>query len=83
MDRAFLDDRIASLKTRIVAWEEASLALAGGAASYTIDTGQTRSTVTRSNLTEIENTIARLTARLRELETERDGTGSSIVSPAW
>lgn len=83
MDTAFLQARIAKIDALIEAYEDASLALAGGAQSYTIDTGQTRTTVTKSNLTEIDRNIDRLMNRRAVLQSRLDGSGRTTVRPIW
>jgi len=40
MDKAFLKERIEKTKALIVAYEDALLAIAGGAQHYRLDTGQ-------------------------------------------
>jgi hypothetical protein len=63
--------RIEAKKAMIIAIEEAITALAGGAFSYTLNTGQTTQTVTKQNigslrllLSSLENDLASLEARL-------------------
>ena len=82
-DLAWLNARIAATETAIEAYEAAELALTtGGAQSYTLDTGQSRQTVTRSNLTEIRKGVESLYNRLATLEARRDGAVVR-VSPLW
>lgn len=50
----FLQDRLCAIEARIIAYEEAMVALNDGVQEYTIDTGQTRQKVTRYDLGEIE-----------------------------
>src|SRR3954469_25728387 len=54
-DRAFWEGRLAEKKTALAAYDGAITALAGGAQSYSLDTGQTRQVVTKANLTEMRN----------------------------
>lgn len=83
LDLAWLDARIAATETAIESYEAAELALTtGGAQSYTLDTGQSRQTVTRSNLTEIRKGVESLYNRLATLEARRDGAVVR-VSPLW
>jgi hypothetical protein len=56
----------AQLQTVLDAYYAAQLALATSA-SYSIDTGQGRQTVTRANLPDINRTIADLEAELADL----------------
>lgn len=82
--RQFWLDRIEKTKELIVAWEDAELALsAGGVQSYTLDTGQTRQTVTKADLSQIRMTIDNLLNRLATLEARIGNGGTVIVRPAW
>lgn len=83
-DRQFWLDRIEKTKALIIAWEDAELALsAGGVQSYTLDTGQTRQTVTKADLGTIRNTIDGLLNRLVTLEARLGNGGVVNVRPAW
>lgn len=83
-DYQWLTARIEKTKVTIEAWEDAQLALgAGGVQSYSIDTAQSKQTVTRANLTEIKNTIDSLYNRLATLQARRDGSGIVHVRPDW
>lgn len=83
MDAAFLQERITKTKALIVAYEDAVLALTeGGQASYMIDTGQTRQSVTRHDLAGMNATIDRLYNRLETLEARANGGGVQ-VRPLW
>ena len=75
IDNAFLDARIARTKTLILAYEDASDALATGAQSYSIDTGQTRQTVTKPQLSQMKTMLLELENRLSTLCQRRDGRG--------
>lgn len=81
-DAAFLDARIARTEEMIVAYEDAILALAGGAQSYTLDTGQTRQTVTRAQLMDLRATLSNLENRRETLKARRFG-GSIHVRPGF
>ncbi len=83
MDNSFLQDRIDATKKLIIAYEDAMLALSEGAQSYTLDTGQTRQTVTKLNLSTIRSTIDTLYNRYATLETRLNGNGSIHVRPDW
>jgi len=81
---AFLQERITATKAQIVAYEDASLALGtDGAQSYTLDTGQSRQTVTAPDLEWIQKTIASLYNRLVTLEARQTGNGTMIARPGW
>jgi len=85
LDRTFLEARIAACQALIVAWEDALLALSitNGVQSYTIDTGQSRQVVTRSDIGSINRTIDALYNRCNILETRLNGTGVLTARPAW
>jgi len=82
MDRAFIEARITSTKAQIVAYEDAATALASGVQSYTLDTGQSRQTVTKLDLNAIQNTIDALYNRCATLEARLNG-GCTTVRPDW
>lgn len=83
-DRQFWLDQIERTKAQIIAWEDAELALsAGGVQSYTLDTGQTRQTVTKADLSSIRITIDNLLNRLVTLEARLGNGGVIIARPAW
>lgn len=84
MDAAFIQSRITATKAQIVAHEDAATALAtGGIQSYTLDTGQTRQTVTRMDLSSIQKTIDSLYNRCATLEARLNGSGVITARPAW
>ena len=84
MDNAFLIARIAATKAQIVAYEDAALALAEGRVQYyLLDTGQTRGTVTKFDLKNLEATIASLYNRCATLEARLNGGGVLTVRPSW
>jgi len=83
MDRDFIEARITATKAQIVAYETAADALAtGGIQSYTLDTGQTRQTVTRLDLAALQKTIDSLYNRCATLEARLNG-GTLTARPAW
>jgi hypothetical protein len=81
-DTAWLDARIAATKTAIEAVEDAITALAGGAFSYTLDTGQTRQTVTKANVASLRTMLDSLDNRLATLQARRCGSSSRVI-PGW
>lgn len=83
MDRKFIQGRIDATKLQIIAYEDAALALAAGVQSYTLDTGQNRTTVTKLDLGVIQKTIDSLYNRCITLEARLNGSGSVTVIPAW
>jgi len=84
MDRAFIQDRINATKAEIIAYEDASLALAtGNIQSYTIDTGQNRQTVTKLDLYQINKTIDSLYNRCATLEQRLNGSYTTTMVPGF
>ena len=65
IDLTFIDARIAFYQSAITAIEAAILALESGVQSYSLDTGQTRQTVTKANLgslrLQLDNAVNQLT----------------------
>jgi hypothetical protein len=82
MDRSFIQDRIDATKSQIIAYEDASLALASGVQSYTLDTGQSRQTVTKLDLADLDKTLASLYNRCATLSARLNG-GTVMVKPLW
>jgi hypothetical protein len=82
MNRTFLQDRINSTKEQIALYEDAAAALAGGVQSYTLDTGQSRQTVTKLDLNSLQKTIESLYNRCATLEARLSG-GTITGRPAW
>ncbi len=72
-DSEWLDARIAAIEALIVAHETALTTIVGGAQSYTLDTGQTRQTVTKANLSEIRIALHELESSRSALRLRRYG----------
>lgn len=84
MESTFIQDRITATEAMIVAYEAAIEALAvGGIQTYTLDTGQTRQTVTRMDLMDLQKTIDTLYNRCISLDYRLNGGNVSITRPAW
>lgn len=84
MDASFIQDRITATKALIVAYETASLGLASGSIqSYTLDTGQSRQTVTKMNVIELTRAIDSLYNLCATLEARLNGSGTVHVRPLW
>lgn len=84
MNDTFLRDRITATKAEIIIYEDAVTAIGvGGVQSYTLDTGQSRQTVTKLNLTELRKALDSLYNRLVILEARLNGGNSVTVRPAW
>lgn len=84
MDRAFIKERITATKALIVAYEDAVTALGtqGGVVSYTLDTGQSRQTVTRADISSLNRMLDSLYNRLATLEARLYGA-TLTARPAW
>lgn len=82
-DSQWLLDRIEKTKTMIVAYEDAILALSGGAQSYQLNTGQTQTMVTRANLGSMRVELESLENRKSTLECRLYGSGAIHVRPAF
>lgn len=80
---AEMRENIETLKALIAAYTAAILALATGAQSYSLDTGQTRQTVQRSQLSTLRETRASLQNELRMAQRELCGGGTIIARPAY
>ncbi|MCK5606564.1 hypothetical protein KAR91_31970 [Candidatus Pacearchaeota archaeon] len=84
MDPVFLQARIDKIKELIVAFENAALSISTGEISqYTLDTGQSRQVVTKTNLATLNNHIDALYNRLVTLEARQTGNGSTTTVPGW
>ena len=76
-------DRIATVKALIDAYDAALLALGTGAVQqYSLDTGQTRQTVTKANMATLRDTRDGLLDEPVGLQARCGGGGSRVV-PGW
>lgn len=82
-DRAFWQGRLDKKKAQLAECDDAISALTAGAQTYSIDTGQTRQTVTKANLTELRNRASTLEAEISALMQRLGGCGTLQVRPAW
>jgi hypothetical protein len=79
----WLQSRIDKAKTAIEAIEDAILALSTERfQSYTIDTGQTRQTVTKKDISRLNAELDKLYLRLDWLDTRLNGSGTTLVRSA-
>lgn len=84
MDSAFIQDRITAIKAMIVAYEDAVMALVtGGVQSYTLDTGQSKQTVTKQDVTNLQEAIDGLMNQLAVYQARLTGNGTLIGRPSW
>lgn len=80
----FFDEQIAEVKTFIRELQTAMTDLQTGQInSYTLDTGQTRQTVTRQNLATLSNALDKAYVRLENLDQRKRGKGSFSMSPGF
>jgi uncharacterized SAM-dependent methyltransferase len=83
-DYQYLTARITATEAAIAQYEDAEIALTtGGVQSYTLDSGQSRQTVTRVNLSELRRSIDSLYNRRATLIARRDGCGVVTTRPSW
>jgi hypothetical protein len=84
MDSTELQERITATKALITAYEAAVLAVGqGNAQSYTLDTGQTVTKVTKFDLADLTATLDILYNRCAMLEARLNGSNSFMGFPAW
>ena len=84
MDAAFIQERITATKALIVKYETAVDAIVtGGVESYTLDTGQSRQTVTKLDIDRLNKALDTLYNRCATLEARLTGSGSTTARPGW
>ena len=82
-ETTWLQERITAKQNLIVAYETAISALAGGAQTYSLDTGQTRQVVSKANLSEMRNMVRALESDLATLRLRLSGCGTFQGRPGW
>jgi hypothetical protein len=84
VEGSFLDARIAYTKTLIEKIEAAVDALTvQGVLSYSLDTGQTRQSVTKNDIVRLNEMLNGLYNRLATLEARKSGSAVVTVTPSW
>ena len=83
MATAYWTARLAKTEALIVIYEDAITAIGAGVQSYTFDTGQTRQTVTKLNLSELQRFLDGLYVRRDVLASRCNGTGGTHGGAAW
>lgn len=84
MDSTYLTERIEKTKLQIEALEDAVIAISTDAIeSYTLDTGQSRQSVTKSNIDVLNKVLDSLYNRLTIFQNRLNSTGSIIGVPRW
>lgn len=83
-DTAFLEQQLTAVEAAISAYRAAVLALGtGGVQSYTLDTGQTRQTVTKANLTEMRRAVDSMMNERAVLRAQLGCGGHTYVVPGF
>lgn len=84
MTDTFISERITVIEQEIIAHEDALIQLGSGVQSYTLDTGQTRQTVTKADIGTINKTIDSLYNR-RDIFRQRAGLSCGVIRviPKW
>ena len=83
MDAQFIQSQIVAVKALIVKYQAAILALSDvSTKTYILDTGQTRTQVTKQDSASLNNTISLLWAQLTGLEALLHGSAVQ-VRPGW
>lgn len=81
---SFLSNRITVIQNQITAYESAiTFLITNPTKSYTLDTGQSRTTVTRVDLESLQNNLDILYNRLDVLDAIVNKTGTTISRPGW
>jgi hypothetical protein len=75
--------RITQIKAELTAINAAILSVAGGAQSYTLDTGQSVQKVTRATLDDLRKMKDSLMNELEVLESKTNNTGTLEGHPGW
>ena len=84
MDDEFLKEEIARTKALITAYGEAITALTvSGKQQYTLDTGQSRISVTKLDLSALASQRSSLINECSTLQARLDGSGTTHGVPAW
>lgn len=84
MNKQFMLERIASLQLRIVAFEDAIIAVtSGGVQTYNLDTGQTKQVVTQFDVARLQATLDGLINQLAVYNQRLNGCGTIIAGAAW
>ena len=84
MADTFLQERIVATKALIVVYEDALTALVtNGVQSYDLDTGQSVQRVTKINVKGLNASLDGLYNRLATQEARLNGSGVTIVRPAF
>jgi hypothetical protein len=83
IDVPWIEERIMVTKTMILAYEAAILALSNGVVQYSLDTGQSRQSVTKHQLGSLRLQLTDLENRLQTLQNQLAGAGTVYVRPGF
>lgn len=75
----FKEERLTKMKEQLGQVDQAITDVLGGGTTYTLDSGQTRQSVTRSTLTELRNMQSYLTQEIESLDAAVNGSNGSVV----
>lgn len=82
-DTDWIRARLTKTEALIEAYEDAILKLSSGAVqTYSLDTGQTRTSVSKMHLTQLRATLSELESR-REAYRSQLGCGRAYIRPVW
>jgi hypothetical protein len=83
----WIAQRITRSEAMVIVYENALEALAGGAQQYSFDTGQSRQTVTKADMSQLRETLKFWEQRRKELLNDQaslsSGGGSTYVRPEF
>jgi hypothetical protein len=82
-DTVWIQARLDAAKARVLLYETALSAIASGAQSYSLDTGQTRQVVTKANVTEVRRALEADLNLIRTLGNLLTGCGTTHVVPSY
>lgn len=83
-DREFWQGRLDQKKALLLLYDAAIDALVvQEMESYTLDTGQTRTTVTKLNVPKMQEMVENLENQIAVLQTRITGCGTTTVRPCW
>lgn len=84
MDSKFFADRLAATALALTAAEIAETELLSGAIeSYSMDTGQTKTVITKLNIGMLRIHIDSLMNRYATLDARVNGSGAAVGRPGW
>lgn len=79
----FYQARLTKTQEQLDAVDAAILLVAGGAQSYSLDSGQTRQMVTRASLGQLQTLKVHLENSVQDLLQKLNGDGAIVIQPGW